>query len=373
MAEFAVKVERLRAIEPHPNADRLDLAVVGEYRSIILKEQYQVGDLVAYMPEASVLPDSLIEEMGLTGRLAGSQFNRVKAVRLRGIVSQGLCYPAREGWVLGQDVTEDLGIIKYEPPIPAHMSGQVYGAGHDRTIRYDVENWKRYPEVLQDGEMVCFTEKIHGTWCQIGVLPDEMAHPKHGTVVIASKGMADKGLAFQPDAEANLLNLYIRANRGHRVSEKVLEVGWAMDDHGKVVFNKPVFVLGEVFGHGVQDLHYGASTAKDERLGFRCFDIYIGLPGQGFFLDDMNLDAACEGMGIERVPVLYRGPFSREVMQRYTDGTESVSGNGMHIREGIVMKPVKERRDDLSGLGRVLLKSVSEKYLLRKGNATEYA
>ena len=123
MAEFAVKVERLRAIEPHPNADRLDLAVVGEYRSIILKGQYEVGDLVAYIPEAGVLPDTLIEEMGLTGRLAGKQANRVKAIRLRGIVSQGLCYRAREGWVEGQDVTDEMGIIKYEPPIPAHGSG----------------------------------------------------------------------------------------------------------------------------------------------------------------------------------------------------------------------------------------------------------
>lgn len=67
------------------------------------------------------------------------------------------------------------------------------------------------------------------------------------------------------------------------------------------------------------------------------------------------------------MPVLYRGPFTREVMAEYTDGLEAVSGNGMHIREGIVMKPVVERRDDLSGLGRVMLKSVSDKYTLRKG------
>lgn len=162
MANFAVTVERLQAIEPHPNADRLDLAVVGEYRSIIRKGQHAEGDLVAYIPEASILPDVLIEEMGLTGRLAGKQANRVKAIRLRGIVSQGLCYPAREGWVEGQDVTEELGIIKYEPRLPAHMGGVIYNASRDRCLRYDVENWKRWPDVLQDGEEVQFTEKIHG-------------------------------------------------------------------------------------------------------------------------------------------------------------------------------------------------------------------
>ena len=78
-------------------------------------------------------------------------------------------------------------------------------------------------------------------------------------------------------------------------------------------------------------------------------------------------------MGIERVPVVYRGPYSREVMLEHTVGLEAVSGNGMHLREGIVIKPVKERRDDLSGLGRVMVKSVSDKYLTRKGAGKELA
>jgi RNA ligase (TIGR02306 family) len=267
MATFAVTVCRIE-IEPHPNADRLELARVGEYRSIVGKDSFHTGDLVAYIPEQSVVPDPLIEEMGLTGRLAGSQANRVKAVRLRGILSQGLCLATRNGWSEGQDVTEELGVIKYEPPIPAHMSGWVYGAGTDRTVRFDVENWKRYPDVIVDGEQVVMTEKIHGTWCQVGVVPDEMAHGKHGTLVVASKGLADRGLAFQPDADANKLNLYLRAVRGHRIADKI-----------RGAFSgKLVFVLGEVFGHGVQDLHYAASTAKDESLGFRVFDIYVGPP-----------------------------------------------------------------------------------------------
>jgi len=358
MAEFAVKVERLRAVETHPNADRLELAVVGEYRVVIGKGLYKSNDLVAYIPEASVVPEPIIIEMNLVGKLAGKQANRVKAVRLRGILSQGLCYPAREGWVEGQDVTADIGITKYEPPIPTEMAGQVYGAGFDRTMKYDVENWKRYPDVLIEGEQVVFTEKIHGTWCQIGVVPAGMAHEKHGTVVIASKGMAAQGLAFQPEVEENVNNLYIRANRAQQVSEKLLQ-------HGQL----PVFALGEVFGQGVQDLHYGASAGKDEKLGFRVFDIYVGLPGQGRYLDDAELTSACETLGLYRVPVLYRGPYSREVMLQFTTGKESVSGNGMHLREGIVMKPLVERRDD--HLGRVMLKSISEDYLTRSG-ATEY-
>jgi RNA ligase (TIGR02306 family) len=366
MASFNVEVVRLRAVEEHPNADRLELAQVGAYKSIVLKGKYQPGDLVAYIPEASVLPDDLIEEMGLTGRLAGKQANRVKAIRLRGIVSQGLCLEAREGWNEGDNVADELGIIKWEPPIPAHMSGAVYGAGADRCMKYDIENWKRYPDILEVGEQVVFTEKIHGTWCQMGLVPEEWSHPKHGRFVCSSKGMSAQGLAFQPEAEQNVNNLYLRAARGQSVQDKI-EAAFS----GELGTGLPVFLLGEVFGHGVQDLHYGASTARDERLGFRVFDIYVGRPHHGRYLNDDELDAACDRLGVPRVPVLYRGPFSLDAMAEWTTGKETVSGNGMHVREGIVMRPVVERRDDLSGLGRVQLKSVSEKYLFRKGG-TEF-
>ncbi len=371
MAEFSVTVVPIQ-IEPHPNADRLELAKVGEYRSVVGKDQFQTGDLVAYIPEQAICPDELIEEMGLTGKLAGKECNRVKAVKLRGIVSQGICYEARSNWKEGWDVTEELGITKYEPPIPAHMSGMVYGAGFDKTIRFDVENWKRYPDVFEDGEEVVFTEKIHGTFCVCGVMPDNMAHEKYGTLVVASKGLADKGIAFQPDAEENEHNLYLRAIRSKNIEREVRAVFSEELDSGI-----PVFILGEVFGQGVQDLHYGASAAKDETLGFRVFDIYVGKPGQGYYLDSDFVFASCFGMELDRVPILYRGPFSREIMDKHTNGMETVSGKQSHMREGIVMKPAKERRDDLSGLGRVMLKSVSDKYTMRKGKKgkkiTEYA
>jgi len=65
------------------------------------------------------------------------------------------------------------------------------------------------------------------------------------------------------------------------------------------------------------------------------------------------------------VPVLYVGSYSKTIVDHYTDGMETFSGKKSHMREGIVIKPAVERRE--LELGRVVLKSVSEKYLLRKG------
>jgi len=364
MSEHKVEVVRV-AIETHPNADALELARVGDYLSIVRKGQFKSGDLVAYIPEQSILPQSLIAEMGLTGKLAGSGADRVKAIRLRGVLSQGLCYPARANWAEQQNVADELGIIKYVPAVPAHLSGEVYAAGQDKCLKYDIENIKRYPDVIQPGEQVVFTEKIHGTWCMIGVLPSAMAHETYGDVVISSKGMSAQGLVFKP-VEKNESNLYVRAARANKVVETIrshcayyLDQGW------------PVYIVGEVFGRGVQDLAYGASTGQDDSIGFRVFDIYVGRPGspEAHYVDDSALDVLLEEMGLPRVPVLYRGPFSKEVLETYTTGKESVSGKQMHIREGLVVRPVKERRD--REVGRVQLKSVSADYLLRK-DGTEY-
>jgi hypothetical protein len=161
MSTFAVTVEKITITE-HPNADALELANIADYQAIVRKGQFSTGDLVAYIPEQAIVPQVLLKEMGLEGKLAGKQANRVKAIKLRGILSQGLVYPARPEWQEGADVTELLGITKWEPPAPAHLAGEMYSAGLDRTLKYDIENIKKYPRVLEPGEQVVFTEKLHG-------------------------------------------------------------------------------------------------------------------------------------------------------------------------------------------------------------------
>jgi RNA ligase (TIGR02306 family) len=92
MSTFEVKVRKI-TIEPHPDADLLEIGKVDDYNVVVGKGQFKTGDLVVYIPEASVVPDWLIERLGLVGKLAGSKHNRVKAVKFRGCTSQGLIVP----------------------------------------------------------------------------------------------------------------------------------------------------------------------------------------------------------------------------------------------------------------------------------------
>lgn len=361
MSTFEVTVGPLVGVEPHPNADRLGLAVFGDYRVVVAKGSFNTGDLVAYLPEASIIPVWLQHELGVVGKLYGSKKNRVKAVSLRGVVSQGLVYKARDYWQEGDDVAEELGVTKWEPPVPERLAGEVFNAGADRTIRYDIENYRKAPQHMPIGANVVMTEKVHGTFACFGVLTDRLQTVESGHLCVSSKGLGNNGLALK-DNERNAQNLYLRTAKNLNILERVR-------GYFDVEAVGPVFVLGEIFGGNIQDLTYASKEPT-----FRVFDIHLGSQGtrnSGRWLNDHEIDEACEAMGLTRVPVLYRGPFDKDVLKQYTYGKETVSGRASHIREGVVIRPRFEVKCNKLPNNRLQLKSVSDDYLMRK-NATEF-
>jgi len=392
MSTFSVKVLPV-TIENHPDADALECARIGLYFSIVKKGFFKTGELVAYIPEQAVVPDDVLKEHGFwdveknVGTLGGSKKNIVKPRKLRGIFSQGLCIKAKPEWQQDQDVAEELGITKYEVPIPAQFSGDVWNAGTNRTVKYDIENIKTYPDLLKEGELIVATEKLHGTWACFGIVPDCVADEVHGNFIICSKGLGAKGLCFKINSERNDGNAYVQTAISLNMKERM--------ENNEIVRsvlneNKSFYILGEVFGSGVQDLAYGnVSNNKN----FRVFDVCVkdSLENKIRFFNDQELSDFCDAIGLERVPVIYRGPFSIETVLNLTKGKETVSGKEMHIREGIVIRPQVERHisslvclacgsmvhcscrsQKFDGVyGRVQLKSISEDYLLRK-NGTEY-
>ena len=377
MSTFMVKVLPIKKLEKHPNADTLALAYVNDYVSIVGLKTFSEGELVAYIPEGAVVPDAVAAVMGIDGKIG----NRLKAIKLRGIVSQGILYPIKNKVLTlpngaevsveeGDDVMELLGITKYIPEIPANLSGEVFASDPRYTVKFDIENIKNYPDIILEGEEVVFTEKLHGTFTQIVYLPPrfieaegleykETFGDKNGLLMVGSKSLSADGLMFKVNKQ-NDNNVYVKVVVEQDMLSKFMEQFKDED--------LPVIMLGETFGSDVQDLRYGFTHRGQN--GFRAFAIYKGLRSRFKVLNSDELDVVLDKMKIERVPVLYRGPFSKEVMNEHTNGLETVSGKEMHIREGIVITPVIERYDNQ--IGRVILKNVSSDYLLRKGKATEF-
>lgn len=164
-------------ILPIEGADRIELARVQGWQSVIKKGEYKVGDQVIFVPIDTVLTPRPWNEF-LWDKNDPTKPIRVKTVKLRGVVSQGLIFPrslvsAQEIWDHKDDHREDisiadiLGITKYEKPIPAHLAGQVAGDFPTHLAsKTDEDNLKSNIDVLEELKNADFVEatlKIDGT------------------------------------------------------------------------------------------------------------------------------------------------------------------------------------------------------------------
>ena len=385
MSSFNVFVERVAHVENHPNADRLSLISIRGYKCISAKledgsPRYKVGDLVIYIPEDAIVPEFLLKRGFWNaeknqGILAGKKGNRVKAVKLRDMLSQGILFSVDpyEGFEPeshfalrfaypeldiheGLDVAELLGIEKYVPEIPAGMSGDVTYIGRQNVLSFDVENIKKFPDIMQ-GHDVVFEEKLHGTCFIAGYVPGLNAENVFGSdYFVASKGLAGQGLVLQNNDKNMTSNVYVRAFLDNELQDKL----YAFSQ--RYAHGDPVFLLCELYGKGVQDLTY---SLEEKRLA--CFGAFVGYPNEGRFFDPEEKYALLEDIELAGTPVLYKGKFDNEKLIEFTNGKSVIDGKT--VREGVVVTPMIGFDDPI--IGRAILKSVSEDYLLRK-NATEF-
>lgn len=377
MSSFGVFIEKI-GVFPHPNADRLELAKVGLYNAVVQKDQFVDGEYALYIPEQSMLPEWLIAELNLEGKLAGPEKNRVKAVKLRQTLSQGI---AASLDVLGKipespvtivnpedhlgeefDFAEALGITKWKPEIPIHMSGDMMREPNLLLQWTDMENIQRYPQIFEDGEHVVLTEKIHGTCLISTMFFDEGLEPGAERIAVVSKGLAGKGISF---AESET-NLYWRAVKDHAVRELATEIKDFFEAKGHDVV--AVGVYGEVFGAGIQDLTYGAERNKPQ---FRVFDAQVRFADRETQWVNTH-DLRAMTTNIEHVPMLWEGAFDIEKVAEIASGKEQVSGTETNMREGVVIRPlVATSTWGFSNPRRKIAKFVTEEYLMRK-NGTEF-
>jgi RNA ligase (TIGR02306 family) len=324
MSIFKVEVVKISSIVPHPNADRLDICSFEgmAYQVITAKGNFQPGDLAFYFPIDSVIPDKYLDEFGIINYYS----KKLRAAKLRGIFSEGLLIPVGENFTgeIGDDYTENFGVTKYEYPIPQGMHGQM--ENHLGQYKFpSPENLKRYKELLKEGEEVVISEKIHGT--NFTVLVDAESDTKIGSHNY-----------FWKNNEANKNLVYIRAYNENVALQKL---------------PKNTQVFGEIYG--VQDIKYGL---KNGNIAIAVFAVRQG----SNFLNYADFVAFCEEFNLPRVPLLYMGAYSWEAVSQFNNADSVISPNC--LMEGVVVQPLVERTHPK--IGRVVLKLISDRYLLRK-------
>jgi tRNA-binding EMAP/Myf-like protein len=385
MSEFRVEVVRLGPIEKHPNADTLGITQVhGGYPVIVKLGDFQEGDLATYIPVDAIVDGDLME----FAFLGAGKKHRIKAKKIRGVFSMGLLVRAGLASACGkkyegEDVQEIYSVEKFVPPSERDLAANhvavkqrqaehreqvkatwktalvlltvfvtagaltgkwapvaVYGTAilllsaisTLRTNRkhqapkvpvYDIEGYRKHKNVFLEGETVSITEKIHGCNARF----------------VYTGGKLHCGSRNQFRYDAN--NVWARIAAKYKLTDKLKK-------------HKDLVLFGEIYGKGIQDLHYGANN-EPEFVAFDAMNLKTGK-----YLDVPEFTLLMEKLDIPTVPYLSVGPWSSDLVQMAEGETQMPA---RHVREGIVIKPMHER--ETRGLGRTFLKYVGEGYHLR--------
>jgi len=393
MSTLEVKVVRAEILE-HPNADALEIARIGGeggYQCVVGLGQFKNNDLVIYIPPDSIVPDNIFEY--LSQNKITIKGGRIRAIKIRKQFSEGLCLTPSQ-WledkdiVEGKDVTEILGVTKYEPPPPSR--GGMLGKGKGINTNYlnpeftaytCVENSKKHPKVLQPGEEVVATIKWHGTNFRCGhaaslrrdwswwtkfkkrffglkIVPMEFLVGSHNKIRRPSKATLESKYFDYKKTDT-----YWRAAEKYNLESVTRQIG----ENEALLMDNPdqlpnVTLYAEIIGPGIQKgYEYGIEQGEIE---IRVFDIRVNK----VFLDWDRVVHLCDCFDLPTVQEVYRGPWSLDVA-KLAQATDEYNGK-KYNREGIVVRPVKERRD--FRCGRVIFKFLSETYLLDKTNSDNH-
>jgi RNA ligase (TIGR02306 family) len=323
MSTHKVDVVTIDNIEKHPNADTLEIIKIYGFTVVVKQDQWKIGDKGFYIQPDSVVITTRPEFAFLA--VEGKDTARIKVKKLRGIYSQGLLIPAPSDFV-GDDAAEYLQVTHYEPPI-GFDSGLAVSPPKTFAPTYDIENYNRFTNMFEPGEEVIVTEKIHGQSGRAAYIDDAF---HCGTRNIWKKE--------SPSAVC------------WRVLNDSPQIKSFLKD------NPDCVIYGEIYGEIIAGKKYTYGVPKNAKIAI--FDILK----KDRFLDwDESQDIA-KAYNLPWVPLLYRGEFDEPKLRALAEGKTTMP-NADNIREGIVIKPVKERRAYDLVLGRTQLKIVGNGFL----------
>lgn len=343
-------IQTVNTVEPIAGADAIEHIRVLGWWVVVKKGEFAPGDKVVYCEIDSLLPERAEFEF-----LRASSFKpartdesgvehpagfRIKTVKLRGQVSQGICFPLA---ILpgdtatddGTDVTDLLGIVKWEPPLPVGMGGKVKGLFPGFLSKTDETRVQVLEGVLtrHRGKTFYLTEKLDGT--------SFTAFLREGVF-----GVCSRNLWMDETDESNIL---VRVARRMKLEEKLREV-----EAGRKL---SLAIQAELIGAGIQKNKY---QLKETTLRvFSVLDVNAGR-----LLDHATSLEVIAELGLESVPQLGTMVMNHTVdeLVALAEGTSVL--NPKTQREGLVLRPFAEEYDeDLRG--RLSLKVINPKFLLK--------
>ncbi len=321
-------IQRIKALEPIADADAIEKATVLGWQLVVKKGEFQVGDLCVYCEIDSLLPDrpefEFLKARGM----------RIRTVRLRGQISQGICFPLSilpNGTDIQEDtdVTDLLEIIKYEPPIPASLAGVAKGLFPSFIPKTDETRVQVLQETLDkfENERCYVTEKLDGSSVTYYLKDGEF-------------GVCSRNLELLETPENSLW----KVARQFQIEEKLKSLG------GNFALQ------GEIIGEGIQGNLYKLKGQSVQFFNLFDIDNYK-------FVDFERFTQALESLQLTTVPILATDYTLTNNIASLVDKSKAKSVlNPAVWREGIVIRPLTEKRDLM---GRVSFKAINPEFLLK--------
>lgn len=340
MERKLASIQTVIDIQPIEGADAIEVATVLGWKVVVKKNQFKVGSKVIYVEVDSILPELPEFEF-----LRAKHF-RIKTIKLRGQISQGICFPIETVnlhnyqevmFAIGTDLTEKMGILKYEPQVPANLAGTVKGSFPSFIPKTDEIRIQTVPAVLQrhKGKKFYLTEKLDGSSCTMYFKDGEFGVCSRNLDLIETEG-----------------NAFWRAVRKHGWQDKIEALRHSFD-----IAN--IAVQGELIGNGIQGNKY--KLGEPDVYVFNIFDI-----DKHSFFDFCKLQKAREEFepwGFNFVPILSGVELNHTVDDLVAFSIARSILNPEVWREGIVLKPFEEERDEV--LGRLSFKVINPEFLLK--------
>lgn len=373
MTDWAPQVVRIEKVDKHPHADTLSIAtVLGDYPVVIKTGEYEVGQVAGYLPLDTIVPDTeqfhflcpkMYEKvidytyMEVVDKPTGprypvgsvpEKYRIIKAKKIRGIYSQGMLINLQP-WlddagitgepVYGQSIVELIGLKKWEENEEENVSvKKTRGTNAEKAPagwaipHYDIDSARKYLECLVPNEEIVLTEKVHGS-----------------------------NAAFCHDGE----RLWVKSRNFYKKLDPDdmwwdVAVRYDLETKLKASPNKVFF--GEIYGQ-VKGFRYDTIVQGGQLLTkVRFFDV-LDVASMRYLNYDPFVAIVSEA-GLDLMPELYRGPWlGKEVMYPYAEGLTTLGGK--HIREGWVLRTLKERYEPRLN-SRMHVKLVGEGYNLQK-------
>lgn len=327
-------IVKINDIQPIPNADAIEVASVKGWKVVVKKNEYKIGDLAVYYEIDSLLPIKpefeFLRKSSYKRMFNGTEGFRLKTIKLRNQISQGLITPIPSSVIEpkeGDDLTEVLGVIKYEAPIPAQLAGKIKGTFPSfipKTEEIRIQNFQSEFGFNPGGERVYITEKLDGT--------SFTCYFKDGVFGVCGRNWE------LTETDDNSL---------WRVA-KMLELKEKFTKHGK-----NIALQGELIGAGINGNIYGLS---DHKLFF--FTGYDIDKKRRMFFDE--LEWVLFGFDLEMVPVIDSNAMLPtgdivDYMLLFAEGKSDI--NAETDREGIVVRGLEKEFS---------FKAISNTYLLNE-------